>query len=542
MYACMSIEEKKQTNPIFFSPIGSLIKSKSNKTSQISSSTTNAETKNDALLALIPGRMYANGASNTACMFTQQGRKGTNQDAMLVWEGFASMEDTVFCGVFDGHGPYGHLVAKRVRDSLPSKLFHYWEQQQTLQQGSSRPEPSIFGAWKESHLMAYRVMDQELFSHQNLDCFCSGTTTVTVLKQGHHLVIANVGDSRAILATKDEIGALKAIQLTVDLKPNLPKEAERIRQCKGRVFALHDEPEVPRVWLPFDDAPGLAMARAFGDFCLKDYGVIAVPELSHRLLTDQDQFIVLATDGIWDVLSNEEVIHIVASAPTRATAARAVVESAVRVWRLKYPTSKVDDCAVVCLYLDHTVFPTSELLLKTKERDQQPTHLNAKEQSSCPQHQDPTHLNQQPLNAHGTKQVSGPLTEVLVKEATRSSSTLKNTSASSASTGNRDPQSSSPSASSVMGVMIPAGGKATKDNSSTPQKQRSLADWLGADENEEWSALEGVTRVNSLLNLPRFSAGDKERSTAEAAPGSDPLCKQPTHVVHPLDMHSQQAQ
>ncbi|CAM6073603.1 unnamed protein product [Sphagnum tenellum] len=376
-----------------------------------SASTTNAETKNDALLALIPGRMYANGASNTACMFTQQGRKGTNQDAMLVWEGFASMEDTVFCGVFDGHGPYGHLVAKRVRDSLPSKLFHYWEQQQTLQQGSSRPEPSIFGAWKESHLMAYRVMDQELFSHQNLDCFCSGTTTVTVLKQGHHLVIANVGDSRAILATKDEIGALKPIQLTVDLKPNLPKEAERIRQCKGRVFALHDEPEVPRVWLPFDDAPGLAMARAFGDFCLKDYGVIAVPELSHRLLTDQDQFIVLATDGIWDVLSNEEVIHIVASAPTRATAARAVVESA-----------------------------------------------------------------------------------------------------------------------------------ATKDNSSTPHKQRSLADWLGADENEEWSALEGVTRVNSLLNLPRFSAGDKERSAAEAAPGSDPLCKQPTHVVLSLDMHSQQAQ
>jgi serine/threonine protein phosphatase PrpC len=79
---------------------------------------------------------------------------------------------------------------------------------------------------------------------------------------------------------------------------SITEEAERIRQCKGRVFALHDEPEVPRVWLPFDDAPGLAMARAFGDFCLKDYGVIAVPELSHRLLTDQDQFIVLATDGV----------------------------------------------------------------------------------------------------------------------------------------------------------------------------------------------------------------------------------------------------
>lgn len=76
-------------------------------------------------------------------------------------------------------------------------------------------------------------------------------------------------------------------------------EAERIRQCRGRVFALHDEPEVSRVWLPFDDSPGLAMARAFGDFCLKDYGVIAVPEMSYRQLTDRDQFIVLATDGVY---------------------------------------------------------------------------------------------------------------------------------------------------------------------------------------------------------------------------------------------------
>lgn len=75
-------------------------------------------------------------------------------------------------------------------------------------------------------------------------------------------------------------------------------EAERIRKCKGRVFALHDEPEVARVWLPNNDSPGLAMARAFGDFCLKDFGLISVPEVSYRCLTDKDEFIVLATDGV----------------------------------------------------------------------------------------------------------------------------------------------------------------------------------------------------------------------------------------------------
>ena len=55
---------------------------------------------------------------------------------------------------------------------------------------------------------------------------------------------------------------------------------------------------------------------------------------------------------IWDVLSNKEVVETIWEAPTRTTAARALVETAVRAWRLKYPTSKVDDCAVVCYFFN----------------------------------------------------------------------------------------------------------------------------------------------------------------------------------------------
>lgn len=54
---------------------------------------------------------------------------------------------------------------------------------------------------------------------------------------------------------------------------------------------------------------------------------------------------------IWDVLSNEEVVDIVAPAP-RSSAARALVESAVRAWKTKFPFCKVDDCAAVCLFFD----------------------------------------------------------------------------------------------------------------------------------------------------------------------------------------------
>ncbi|PRQ38122.1 putative protein-serine/threonine phosphatase [Rosa chinensis] len=326
-----------------------------NSSSPVSSA---AASSMEMWLHRVPGRLFLNGFSDVASLFSKQGKKGVNQDAMITWENFGSKEDTIFCGVFDGHGPCGHMVAKKVRDSLPLKVSSQWvlntSAADTNHAGASVENKDshgeFFATLKDSFLKAFKVMDKELKLHPRIDCYCSGTTAVTLVKQGQDLVIANIGDSRAVLGTRDEGGSLVAVQLTVDLKPNLPREAERITLCKGRVFALHNEPDVTRVWLPNSNSPGLAMARAFGDFCLKDYGLISVPDVSYRRLTEKDEFVVLATDGIWDVLSNKEVVDIVAATP-RPSAARALVESANRAWRFKHPYAKVDDCAVVCLFL-----------------------------------------------------------------------------------------------------------------------------------------------------------------------------------------------
>lgn len=75
-------------------------------------------------------------------------------------------------------------------------------------------------------------------------------------------------------------------------------EAERIRKCRGRVFALKEESHIERVWLPYDDSPGLAMSRAFGDFVLKNNGIICIPEVSHHRITPNDAFLVVASDGV----------------------------------------------------------------------------------------------------------------------------------------------------------------------------------------------------------------------------------------------------
>ncbi|KAM7269103.1 hypothetical protein ACFE04_024600 [Oxalis oulophora] len=446
-------------------------------------------------LLQISGRMAINGSTKTACLFTQQGKKGTNQDSMLVWENFSSRSDTVFCGVFDGHGPFGHMVSKRVRDSLPLTLCAQWkasanddqdtvykngrtesslsmddeELHESLNVEDNENFPDTHLSLKQAILKSFRLMDKELKLHPTIDCFCSGTTAVTLVRQGPDLVVGNVGDSRAVLATRDKDNTLTAVQLTVDLKPDLPREAARIHQCKGRVFALQDEPEVARVWLPNNDSPGLAMARAFGDFCLKDFGLISVPDIFYRRLTERDEFIILATDGVWDVLSNKEAVDIVASAPSQTTAARLLVDCAVRAWKLKYPTSKTDDCAVICLFLEHL------------------TTANGATGEDC----------------------NTPITPVKATEENEASSEMNGHS--------QDPTLEQLDTVRNTGEIVPVldhdEGKSISENSHGHSK-RSLAECISVGEDEEWSALEGITRVNSLLSIPRFLTRGDKRSTS----------------------------
>ncbi|KAK7294778.1 hypothetical protein RJT34_17674 [Clitoria ternatea] len=307
------------------------------------------------------------GSSMVSSMFTQQGKKGVNQDAMTIWEDYTGEKDMIFCGVFDGHGPLGHKVSQFVRDNLPLKLsaaIKMSQQKACKYYDASDTNTGAFGdvyhenndnmslaSWEGCFLKSFDEMDEYLAQQVNTDSYCSGCTAVTVVKQGDQLIVGNLGDSRAVLCTRDG-DQLIPVQLTVDLKPDIPSETSRIIHCEGRVFAAEEEPDVFRIWMPDDDCPGLAMSRAFGDFCLKDYGLISAPDVFYRKITQQDQFVVLATDGIWDVLTNLEVITIVATAPRRSMAAKLLVKRAVRAWRYKYPGSKVDDCAVVCLFLD----------------------------------------------------------------------------------------------------------------------------------------------------------------------------------------------
>lgn len=283
---------------------------------------------------------------------------------------------------------------------------------------------------------------------------------------------------------------------------------------------MHDEPDVYRVWLPHDNSPGLAMARAFGDFCLKNFGVISVPEVTHHRLTERDRFIVLATDGIWDVLSNEEVVGIVSSASARSFAAKAVVDMAVRAWRLKYPTSKVDDCAVVCLFTEEIQDVPSDH-----------THKKSCEASSSSSKQ---------LVSPSTQNVRGDIPPAgTLRQTSKLTITTKVKAFGSVSQSRSFPQQMEGTFLPVVTHSLRRGAVnlvPTKVDVSSHEHQMQ-ADFLPPSSHEvcdndkevtgcqndehksgklntagkcdeDWTALDGVTRVNSLITLPRFVADD----------------------------------
>ena len=66
-----------------------------------------------------------------------------------------------------------------------------------------------------------------------------------------------------------------------------------------------------RVWHLHENIPGLAMSRSFGDQAAVEVGVNAEAEILEMNLTEQDKFIVIASDGVWEFLSNDEVVGLI---------------------------------------------------------------------------------------------------------------------------------------------------------------------------------------------------------------------------------------
>eukprot|EP00804_Cyclotella_cryptica_P029789 CCRYP_020665-RA/>CCRYP_020665-RA protein AED:0.04 eAED:0.04 QI:444/1/1/1/1/1/4/57/699 len=338
-----------------------------------------------------------------------------NQDSYTITPSFASRSTDIFFGVFDGHGRDGDKCAKFARDTLPPLLAESILHSR-FGGGDELSKEAMQDAICKSHLECNRRMH----ASRTLDDSLSGTTAISMYLHGcrNRITVSNVGDSRAVVGRRGEksdglpsggvgastttttatsgggatTSALKAFALSRDQTPYRRDERIRCRKKGARILSLdqieglepvkeeEEEDELgngsdmilgeeideggdpPRVWSPNGDYPGTAFTRSIGDAIAEDLGVIAEPEMLTRELTPDDKIIVLASDGVFEFLTNQSVIDICAKFNDPLEACRAVVAESYELW-LQYEL-RTDDITIICIFIDEV--DSSSLVLSQR--------------------------------------------------------------------------------------------------------------------------------------------------------------------------------
>lgn len=165
------------------------------------------------------------------------------------------------------------------------------------------------------------------------------------------------------MAPKEKI----AVELSHDHKPTRREERERILKNKGKIEKLNYNGQLVgpyRVWAD-EEGPGIAMTRTLGDFSAKRIGLVSNPEIFHIDLKTGDKFIIIASDGLWNVMSSSEVVNYLLKYPPVDSTANELVAKARERWVRNnkkklwsnvisdYPTARmgIDDITVVIAYL-----------------------------------------------------------------------------------------------------------------------------------------------------------------------------------------------
>lgn len=187
--------------------------------------------------------------------------------------------------IYDGHG--GREAAEIASGMLTPYFMHAW---------AKESEKPFKDRQNECQLLreAYLSVDAHLVEKGNR----SGTTVANLYIIGDRFLAANVGDTRVIIGTKKGFSFL-----TKDHKPDLPEEKARIEGLGGRVL-FYGAPRVEGV---------LAMSRALGDTGLKPY-ISSEPRIVKGSLGKENDYAILACDGVWDVLTADDVMQIVRAA------------------------------------------------------------------------------------------------------------------------------------------------------------------------------------------------------------------------------------
>mmetsp|Transcript_17227 Transcript_17227/g.25528 ORF Transcript_17227/g.25528 Transcript_17227/m.25528 type:complete len:340 (+) Transcript_17227:193-1212(+) len=293
-----------------------------------------------------------------AAVCTMQGWRGCQEDRAVALNNLEGATRYLLCGVFDGHSGSDCSTA------VASLLFP------TIIKSLNFEKGEIICAIKEGFLS----MDNNLRASN----FVDGTTAICAIVDEENIWVANCGDSRATLCRNGIV-----VALSIDHKPSQHEEAKRIRQAGGYVDLF--DPSVPRVMAP-NSGMAMATSRTLGDFHFKndksrsqvEQIVSPEPTVMKMKRHRTDQFVVLASDGVWDVMSNQEVCDflmdefadsIQSDADPSNLPQHFVGEASKKILGRCLARGSMDNCSIIIIDLRNGFAPTPPLPVNGESSD-----------------------------------------------------------------------------------------------------------------------------------------------------------------------------
>ncbi|XP_032401155.1 protein phosphatase, Mg2+/Mn2+ dependent, 1Da isoform X1 [Xiphophorus hellerii] len=279
-----------------------------------------------------------------------------------------SRRSVAFFAVFDGHG--GSEAAQFARDCL-------WEYIKKQRGFWSNCDREVCSAIRKGFVACHHAMWKKLPEWPKTLTglpSTSGTTASVVVLRGNRMYVAHVGDSAIVLGVQDDpsVPFIKAVEVTQDHKPELPKERERIEGLGGSVIKKSGVNRV--VWKRprlshngpvrrstiIDQIPFLAVARALGDlwsydFYSGEFVVSPEPDTSVVILDPRKhRYIVLGSDGLWNMVPPQEAISMCQKndeemVPCGVTSARQLVSHSLLRWRQRMLRADNTSAIVIAL-------------------------------------------------------------------------------------------------------------------------------------------------------------------------------------------------
>lgn len=224
-----------------------------------------------------------------------------NEDSLTVTKIYFNDDKTDYCyyfGIYDGHGGYG--CSTYLKNNLHMNIKEF----------------SKIGIKIGIDIIEERFKTKEAIDENGEIKDSSGSCGIILLIKKNRCIIANIGDSRLVIFKNRKITFS-----TIDHKPNYIIEKARIEMAGGKIyqtpsiFPLYQNGK--KVDIPYRVLPGrLSVSRTFGDIQAKDekFGgnktvIIALPDITEIELNDEYNLIIMGSDGIFDVLSNEELLE-----------------------------------------------------------------------------------------------------------------------------------------------------------------------------------------------------------------------------------------